>query len=144
MQIEKETVNFVASIIHEIDKDTSEELRKTIARRAIIEDKVGDESWLKQIIEKKRPDPELPLFSERDRLVFEKTYGPDATKFLLANLKNPKRISPRWASHFMSVLINCCGGMNEVKKQEDIYGYVTKHPDWALHRAARNIFKQNS
>lgn len=139
MHIEQETIDFVAIIIGEVDSQFSLKIRRKIARKAILEDKITDTEWLKKALSEEKNDKVFKQFNLiRHKNPFAEAYGKSAFSFMRKYLNDPGSISPRWACHFMSTVKAI--GMKIVVAEKDIYGFVTNHPEWINNKKARKFF----
>lgn len=135
MKIEEETIAFVATIILEhfpkLDKKTS----RAIAFKALKEDKVADPKWLETAVKQFSYDRKFKQVRKFEKKMLEEVYGRGCFKFLESVLKEPSRISPRWASHFLAAADEI--GRDEVQKVEDPYQFVKTSPAWKQCKKAR-------
>ena len=141
VELEAEMVDFVVILIDEVDDSLPLHLKKTIARKAIIKDKIADQKWIKETVAQFKTDKVFTQFRLLEhKEPFEEVYGDWALPFMKKHLKNPRKIAPRWASHFMSTVVAI--GKENVARESDIYTYVTSHPEWKKQKDARNIYRK--
>lgn len=142
MQIDKELLNFAATIVGEIEPALNPVICRKIAHRAIRLDHLGDEAWVKRqaykflsgdILKKKF----MPRYHMEP---FKKEFGEDAIDFLIKYLVDPVKIGPGWAAQFMATVRAI--GREVVEQQDNVYEFVTSHPEWENSADARLIYQR--